>query len=155
MNYFESYEADRVTKLISYRKLTEQQIAHYYKSNSMFIRSQIASYFETNAEILKILSQDITKWVRRNVAQNENSTEEILRQLVEDDEYSITLARNKNCPADVLEKLSNKTEYALLDMIARHSNTPTEVLMRFTKDTDADLRYYAKKNLEKRGISID
>ena len=58
-----------------------------------------------DAEILRELSKDSDPDVRINVADNENTPEDVLRELANDFWADFAVARNPNTPDDVLERL--------------------------------------------------
>lgn len=153
MNLFELYEERRVRYLYVSEKLTEEHIHHYYKHQNPYVRLRIAEYQKTVIDILRILSQDIFKPVRNAVARNENCTEELLQEIVNNtDNILLAVLKNPNCPVGLLVENSKKDNFNILDAVAQHPKTPAEILQEYLKRNDVDVRYYARRNLEKRGI---
>ncbi len=153
MNLFELYEERRVRHLCVSERLTEEHIHHYYKHQNPYVRLLIAEYQNTGVEILKILSQDIFKPVRNGVARNENCTEELLQEIVNNTDATLmAVLKNPNCPVGLLVENSKSNNFNALDAVSQHPKTPVEVLQEYLKHNDGDVRYYARRNLEKRGI---
>ncbi|MEM1520615.1 MAG: hypothetical protein QXK42_03655 [Candidatus Korarchaeum sp.] len=66
-----------------------------------------------NTSVFRELARDGRNAVRRSVARNRNCPEEVLRELAKDRDPLIRagVARNPNCPMDVLEQLARDEDH--------------------------------------------
>ena len=119
------------------------------------VRSNIAKNSSTPVRILSILSADTNDYVREDVAKNPNTPVKVLADLTKDVSWirrAITL--NPNAPTNVLSTLAKDREWIIRWQVAKHVNTSSKDLKKFTYDSDPDIQNAAYKNLESRK-SID
>jgi hypothetical protein len=86
--------------------------------------------------------------VRRVVAGNPNTPEQVLRRLASDQVSTIRrhVAENPRTPSDVLKKLSADADLDVRLAVAENSNTPKETLSLLAGDHDVDVRYGVAEN---------
>ena len=68
----------------------------------------------------------------------------------EADEIVMELVHNPNAPADVLRELAHHPGHNVRWAVARHDNTPDEVLVKLAGEEETLVRRDAQRNLEGR-----
>jgi hypothetical protein len=100
-----------------------------------------------DAEILRELSKDPEPNVRINVADNENTPEDVLRELATDDWVDFAVARNPNTPIDVLETLMESEDSSVRRSVAENLSTPVSWLYNLERhDVSDEVRQAAWDN---------
>jgi len=106
--------------------------------NCSFITNGILTHKEANITAtytksewkLKDFADSRYEDVRRSVAENQNTSSDVLEKLSNDDEYSVreAVAKNKRTSVKVLEKLSNDVSQRVREEVAKNENTlPSEL----------------------------
>lgn len=106
MNYWEEIKNDRY---IAFYSENPEDLTKLARHSKLTIRELVASNPYTPTKVLDELSMDVDYHVRSTVAKNPNTSVETLVKLSETETRSIqvlfSLARNKNTPAPILEKI--------------------------------------------------
>lgn len=86
------------------------------------------------------------------VAHNRTVPPEILRILVNDDDWRVRdrVASKRRCPPEILALLSEDSHDAVLSTVAGHPNTPTDVLVRLSGHSWSGVRDKAQRQLLER-----
>ncbi|AFY55299.1 Leucine rich repeat protein [Rivularia sp. PCC 7116] len=149
------------------------------KDTSKDVRYGVAKNINTPPHILKKLAEDWRLEVRQAVAQNPQTPGDILEILIKDWHLRSFIAQNPNTPATALEQLTQFFRYdwyivqhpnsppqlrqRLLEefstsvveterlFVARHADTPVEILEHLAEDEDPVVSKSAKRSLRKRG----
>lgn len=89
----------------------------------------------------------------------QNSRNKYIKKLILDSfnkNYNVrySIARNKEIPIPVLEKLSNDENWEVRLAVARNKNSPIPTLDKLSNDTDLDVRAAVAENLnDKKSIN--
>ena len=98
-------------------------------------------------EILRELAADPDDDVRIEVADNENTPEDVLRLLAEDSYADFAVARNPKTPIDLLEELSESGDTSVRYSVAENPSTPPYLLYQLSKyDPSGEVRQTAWDN---------
>lgn len=152
-----------------------EQLAKDFSSE---VRASVGKNTNTPASALERLANDWEAEVRRAVASNTSTPTDVLERLIKDYQCTILVAENPstpqnalrqleglpgfewylvrhaNTPLDVRQKLlaNFSRSYIELDRlyVARHPDTPTEILEILAKDKDVKVQRAAKRALRKR-----
>ena len=102
------------------------------------MRQNIARLTKTSPEILHLLSKDPSAKVRCLVANNPNTSIEILNKILEKKNENtnvfMNIAKNYNATPDLLHNLSLLNNRQINFYIAQHRNTSYETLANLEKD---------------------
>ncbi|MBV6624216.1 MAG: hypothetical protein KI793_14970 [Rivularia sp. (in: Bacteria)] len=148
------------------------------KDTSKDVRYGVAKNINTPPHILKKLAEDWRLEVRQAVAKNPQTPGDILEVLIKDWHLRSFIAQNPNTPATALEQLTqffrydwyivqhpnttSKLRQRLLEefstsvveterlFVARHADTPIEILEHLAEDEDPVVSKSAKRSLRKR-----
>ncbi|MFN6479240.1 hypothetical protein [Nostoc sp. DedQUE07] len=120
----------------------------------------LARNLNTPSDVLESLSKDRDKKVRISVAENPNTPLTVLQYLGNDTERNVAEAatraigeqqgeytaeavrKNPKTPPHVLEKLAEKDPQT----VCQHPNTPSELLLEFSKSVNSQVREWVAKN---------
>lgn len=134
-----------------------------------YIRSKIELTNEDNNELYEILdnpnlrhgalaklAESSTEYIREGVAQHPNVDSDTLDKLVQDPEFMVCYyaLSNPNTPEAILRKAvdyatnrGNKSEESgMKSCIAKHNNTPADILDRLSMDWSISVRTHVAKN---------
>ena len=130
----------------------EESLIRYLYLNNRTTHAGIAFYYGTPVDILDDLSFDISDEVRQNVAENLNSSTNILYRLSDDENCNVrrTLAQNPNAPIDILIKLSKDKDDIVRYSIIKNPNTTNEILKELLNDHCVACKEFALKTLIKK-----
>ena len=150
---------------------TKAQLGKLAKSDSVRDRVQAALQSESDAEMLKTLSQDSATAVRLAAAMNPSTPEEVLDTLSRDSDKlvreaaldnesisiesiessgseseSLSLAGSKKATAEILAKLAKEKDEEVRAAVAENENTAPETLLLLAKDKSDDVRNNVSDN---------
>lgn len=116
------------------------------------VRQAVASNPKTPAEVLGILIKD---WhLRSFVAQNPNTPATALEQLTQFFRYDWYIVQHPNTPYKLRQKLLEEFSTSVVEterlFVARHAQTPIEILEHLAEDEDPVVSKAAKRSLRKR-----
>lgn len=148
------------------------------KDTSKDVRYGVAKNINTPPHVLEKLAEDWRLEVRQAVASNPKTPENVLELLIKDWHLRSFIAQNPNTPATALEQLTQffrydwyivqhpntppKLRQRLLEefstsvveterlFVARHGETPIEILEHLAEDEDPVVSKSAKRSLRKR-----
>ncbi len=148
------------------------------KDTSKDVRYGVAKNINTPPHVLEKLAEDWRLEVRQAVASNPNTPGDMLEMLIKDWHLRSFIAQNPNTPATALEQLTQffrydwhivqhpNTPYTLRQrlleefstsvveterlFVARHAETPVEILEHLAEDEDPVVSKAAKRSLKKR-----
>ncbi len=160
--------------------IPEQILEILARDASTQVRIAVASNPSTPNHLLEQLAACREVEVRQTVASNSNSSAHILEMLVKDWQCSTFVAQNPSTPTEVLEYLTRLSGFSWLLMVhrnttvemrqkllsslaksrldsdrlyaSRHQNTPTEVLIKLTRDKNLEVRNAALQTLKRQTI---
>lgn len=154
-NHTDGYTREEVTRNTNTPPETLRKLASEEK-----YRIYVASNPSTPGDVLGSLSKDKSKSVRLYVTRNPNTPLTVLKDLANDTDIEIaeTAARivaeqqgeytasaaskNPKTPPEVLEKLAQEAPWAVFP----HPNAPPELLVRFSKSANLEIRRYIAEN---------
>jgi len=104
-------------------------------------KQAIASNSKASPDLLMLLADDESDYVRLDVASNESTPSEVLGKMALDDENSIRLrvAENLSTSKEILEQLSKDDEESVREYVAANINTPKSILENLAKDDKSDV----------------
>jgi hypothetical protein len=116
------------------------------------VRQAVASNPETPGNVLEILIKD---WhLRSFIAQNPNTPATALEQLTQFFRYDWYIVQHPNTPAKLRQRLLEEFSTSVVEterlFVARHSETPVEILEHLAQDDDPVVSKSAKRSLRKR-----
>ena len=121
-----------------------------YACDSYFRRASYASESDTPAEVLAIYAYDPSEMVRKAVAGNPNTPQEVLEDIIHAKgnnwEIRSAVVRNPNVSAELLTELAKDKAAKVRKAVADNSDTPFEVLMQLAHDSDWLTRVRATEN---------
>lgn len=145
--------ANSRAKLAGTPYASAREFAKYAQDESVTVRRRVAGNRNTPTDILDKLANDPDSQVRWAVAHNRNTPAETLLFLASDtrwDGYAVpkAVAANPSAPAEALAVIAQKYKDApgYLYLVAKHKNTPPDVLLALSQSNDAWIRDTAKKN---------
>lgn len=94
------------------------------------------------------LSEDNEPYVRIDVAKNKNCPVEVLAKLAADNEPEVryAVAKNTNCPAETLIKLAGDKYRLIRCAVAENPNCPAELLAKLTRSKVVNIRVAVADN---------
>jgi len=100
------------------------------------------------------LSRDRNSTIRFRIAKNTSTPPELLIKLLDDKDIDVktAVAYNPNLPHDMLAKMAVSDNARIRAAVAANENAPRELLIALLKDTEDNIRHWAKENLKKRGL---
>jgi hypothetical protein len=107
-----------------------------FRELSEWNKSKIA-YRTTNQEEIKCLSRDENSTIKIIIANNQNTEEDILEEMLKYDNFWINsaIAKHKNTSSNTLRKLAEETNiWSIKKLIIENKNTPTDVLKNLSKN---------------------
>jgi len=86
-----------------------KDLAKFAKSKDEWVRREVAEHNNCTIELLELLSKDEESMVRKTVALNENCTIELLELLSKDEDFDVreAVAESPNCSKEMLEVLKD------------------------------------------------
>ncbi|MEA5598133.1 hypothetical protein [Rivularia sp. UHCC 0363] len=116
------------------------------------VRQAIASNPKTPGNVLEILIKD---WhLRSFIAQNPNTPAKALEQLAQFFRYDWYIVQHPNTPPKMRQRLLEEFSTSVVEterlFVARHRETPTEILEHLAQDQDPVVCKSAKRSLRKR-----
>ena len=119
------------------------------KSPYSVIRKKIAENPNTSPEILTLLAKDRGWSVRREVARNPHTSSEILALLAKDKEWTVRwkVAENPNTSSEILALLAKDEDWGVRSGVALNSKTSPEILALLAKDKNYLVKGQVAKNL--------
>ena len=127
----------------------QQLLTMLARNRSAEVRMRVADNPYCSADLLEELSVDKNADVRMYVAANPSSPQIALSRLVEDRSstmngmgYSIpeTLARNRNCSEDILQKLAGSKLRSIRETVASHANCNQLTFEVLANDAEKSVR---------------
>lgn len=111
-----------------------------------WLRQKLATHPATSAATLLALSTDNAPEVARSVIYNDNAPVEALMIAMEASKarvdrlkaWNAELAPHGSCKSEIF--IAEHDDFTLRSVIARHPNTPVEMLVEMTKDSDVRIR---------------
>ena len=112
------------------------------------VRRNVAQNPNTSKSVLEKLADDSKAYVRKIVAINRNTPETVLKKLADDIYFTVrkNVAQNPNTSKSVLEKLASDSEEYVRKYVAGNSNTTESVLKKLASDSYEDVRKYVAIN---------
>ncbi|MEM9922171.1 MAG: hypothetical protein AAF915_00185 [Cyanobacteria bacterium P01_D01_bin.50] len=116
------------------------------------VRQAVASNPKTPGDVLEILIKD---WhLRSFIAQNPNTPATALEHLTQFFRYDWYIVQHPNTPPQLRQKLLEEFSTSVVEterlFVARHAETPIEILEHLTEDEDPVVSKAAKRSLRKR-----
>jgi hypothetical protein len=125
------------------------------KDNNAGIRNLVANNSNTSPEVLSMLAIDDDKYVRHYVAKNSNTPSEVLMMLANNgDKYTKgVIALNLNATPEILSMLAADEEQWVRQGVTINPNTPINILHILANDKNVIVSETAKKMLQKKQSS--
>ena len=103
---------------------------------------EAAQSLQAFQSMLKGLSQEEARDLKKQIAQNKNLSDEVALQLAQDENSSVRMvvSRNFNTKANVLAHLAHDEEPDIKRQVAQHRYTPQNVLTQLAQDEDFYVR---------------
>ena len=121
-----------------------------YVCDSYFRRACYAGKSDTPPEVLTVYAYDPIPIVRKAVAENPNTPQEILEDIIHAKgnnwEIRSAVVRNPNVSAELLTELAKDKAAKVRQAVADNSDTPFDVLMQLVHDSDWLTRVRASDN---------
>lgn len=121
-----------------------------YADSYYYSRASYAGSSDTPPEVLAVYAYDPSEWVRKEVARNPNTPQEVLEDLVHTKgnnwEIRSAVVHNPNVSAELLTELAKDKAAKVRQAVADNSDTPFEVLMQLVHDSDWLTRVRALDN---------
>lgn len=127
------------------------RIKHYTQSNIGYIEAYIRKEI-TYGEVIKKLQNEGNS-IKNQIAIDPLMPKEILIYLGQNEDNPVvhrSLARNANAPEELLVFLAHFNNVFLKEDVIMNPNTPDFVLEVLSEDDNPFVRYYAKKEINKR-----
>ena len=165
---------DRVRRIVAEHPKTSIEVLNelskdsvlingYRNRNHYVIKEAVAKNPNTTTEILEKLSEEKCAYIIQNVVENPNTSKDALSKLSKvDKEYFENgiefqsnimtyikggIAKHANTPVDVLVDFSkDKGEYHVRGKSIQNPNMPSEVLTELSKDDSGSIREFVSKN---------
>ena len=131
-------------KLSYSKEATPEMLDYLSNDKDWVVRRNVAQNPNTSTETLDRLSKDVWR-VKMNVANNKNTSSKTLDRMSNDEnrEVRIGVAFNPNTSTETLDRLSKEeSEYVRMN-VAYNKNTSTEALDRLSEDENE----YVRKNV--------
>lgn len=114
-------------------------------SEAESLRADLARDETTRPEVLRQLAEDSETYIRYCVAANPNSPLDLLYKLNEDDSWGVKvgIAENPNTPVDLLSDLASHSSWHVREAVAGNENTPRDQLRHLCNDINADVQRVA------------
>lgn len=102
------------------------------------------------SKLLLMLAKDESMDARLAVAENPNTSEQILSEFTEDRSWSVrwAVARNPHTNGQALSELAKNKSWAIREVVAKNPNTTKETLSELASDEDRYVRETALQNLK-------
>jgi len=135
-------------------KMTDEQkhLDKLSKSKDSDERLSVAENENTSPDILDKLSQDENNEVRYSVSCNEKTKSETLDKLSNDKDVNVRLgvANNNSTSTETLDKMSNDKKWSVRYYVAQNPHTHENTLYRLCDDKNEDVADAASKSLNMR-----
>jgi hypothetical protein len=128
-----------------------ERFAKYMKEfDDVHVRRVVAGNPNTPEQVLGRLAEDSISIIRRHVAENPRTPSEILRRLAADTDLDVRLAvaENSNTPQDTLSLLAIDNNVDVRYGVAENPHMPEKILVALTKDDNPYVRCRALKTLQ-------
>ena len=117
------------------------------------VRSYVAKNPNTPLNLLEFLATNSTNtdthsWIHKSLAENSNSSEEILKLISTNSNSSVreNLARNPNATLDILRSLADDSVDSVRRYVASNSSTSSDILEMLANDADIWVRFHVAQN---------
>ncbi|WP_275040682.1 hypothetical protein [Prochlorococcus marinus] len=132
-------EAEKIEKLQE-ENVGPDILKAFAKSSNWRIRAAVASNENTPEDVLKQLAKDDDSDVQE-AALNAVAYRELPKEWRElDDDEKLDKLKEDNVPTNILEILAQSSNWEIRKAIALHENTPEEVIQQLAKDDDSDVQ---------------
>ncbi len=120
------------------------------KFDDLHLRRVVAGNPNTPEQVLRQLAQDKVSVIRRHVAENPHTPSDILRHLANDSDSDVRLAvaENTNTPNETLTRLAADQNVDVRYGVAENANMPEKILLALTNDENPYVRCRALKTLQ-------
>ena len=146
-NYWNRYKAypKRIAfkngKLFAFSAGDEKQHVEWWDRNDKSHYTIPESNAVDDIEFLK-------KYGKINLVENDNTSPEMIEELVEDEDADVryAAAENPNIPTEVLMRLAEDEDRYMRSAVSRNPRIPAEVLKKLAVDEDGEVRYEVARN---------
>jgi hypothetical protein len=136
-------------KLLKNETIDADQLSRMAENLHPRVRMFIAKHPQTPSSILKTFADDPS--LRSHIARHLNTPTNLLRTLAKDGDCDIALTQNPKIADEIVQpillKLAIEPNYTRRKLVARHLQTPREILEQLAQDSDPKVQCLAQKRL--------